>query len=182
MKRLLLPLIAGLGALAVVPNTLEAQKPMPKKESLPKSNQVYVKIILPTDPPTGLKDRLIVETWIASQLKERGQTKFTAATGWIPLVEKCLEPTSLWDGRLGNKTWGCPVDVDITDRMNGRIKIIFDGWRPVNTRLTVSLQDEAGSQAIAPVEQFKTDLGMPFVAVLIGPRPENFGASTVHKK
>ena len=103
MPRLFLASIAVVSALAVVPYAVEAQKPTPKKGALPKSNQVYVKIILPTDPATRDKDRPVVESWVAEQLKKRGQTKFTAATAWVPLAvkgEKFELPTTVWDGRL----------------------------------------------------------------------------------
>ena len=52
MTRLFLASIAVVSALAVVPCAGEAPKPTPTKGALPKSNQVYVKIILPTDPAT----------------------------------------------------------------------------------------------------------------------------------
>lgn len=68
MTRLFLALVAVIGSLAVVHDALKAQEPTSKKVALPKSNQVYVKIILPTDPRTSDKDRPVVETWIAEQL------------------------------------------------------------------------------------------------------------------
>lgn len=88
MTRLFLASIAVVSALAVVPCAVKAQKPTPKKGALPNSNQVYVKIILPTDPATRDTDRPVVESWIAEQLKKSGQSKFTAATAWVPLVVK----------------------------------------------------------------------------------------------
>src|ERR1700734_103653 len=77
MNRLFLASIAVVSVLAVVPYAVEAQKATPKKGALPKSNQVYVKIIVPTAPATRDKDRPVVESWIAEQLKKRGQSKFT---------------------------------------------------------------------------------------------------------
>ena len=74
MTRLFLASIALVSALAVVPYAVKAQKATPKKGTLPKSNQVYVKIILPTDPATRETDRPVVESWIAEQLKKRGQS------------------------------------------------------------------------------------------------------------
>ena len=56
-------------ALAVVPYAVNAQKMTPKMRVLPKSNQVYVKIILPIDPVTRDKDRPVVESWIAADGK-----------------------------------------------------------------------------------------------------------------
>src|SRR5438132_7295818 len=107
MTRLFLASIAIVSALAVVPYAGEAQKETPKKGALPKSNQVYVKIIWPTDPATRDKDRPVVESWIAEQLKKRGQSKFTAATEWVPLVYKRDEGTLVWDGKLDDKQGAC---------------------------------------------------------------------------
>ena len=176
MTRLFLASIAVACALAVVPYAVDAQKATPKKGALPKSNQVYVKIILPTDPATRDKDQPVVESWIAEQLKKRGQSKFTAATGWVPLAGKWDEATSVWDGRLDNKQRNCPVFGDIPERADGRIKVLLEGWAPFGARVTVSLTDEPGNRAIAAVEQAKTEQGLPHVAVLIGPPPEKSAA------
>jgi hypothetical protein len=182
MTRLFLASIAVVSALAVVPYAGEAQKPTPKKDALPKSNQVYVKLILPNDPATRDKDRPVVESWIAEQLKKRGQTKFTAATAWVPLAGKGDESTRVWDGKLDDKGWGCPVIGYIAERADGRIKVFLIGWGPGGEEVTVSLRDEPGSREIAAVEQIKTEQGLPYVAVLIGPPPEKPAPPTDHKK
>jgi len=182
MTRLFLASIAVVSALAVVPYAAKAQKPTPKKGALPKSNQVYVKIILPTDPATRDKDRPVVESWIAEQLKKRGQSKFTAATAWVPLAGKGEESTRVWYGRLDDKQWACPVAGQIAERADGRIKVRLDGWGPDPVGVTVSLTDEPGSREIAAVEEAKTEQGLPYVAVLIGPPPEKPAAPTDHKK
>ena len=182
MTRLFLASIAVVSALAVVPYAVKAQKATPKKGALPKSNQVYVKIILPTDPATRDKDRPVVESWIAEQLKKRGQSKFTAATAWVPLAGKWDEATPVWDGRLDKKQCNCPVAGDIPERADGRIKVLLTGWGPGGIRVTVSLTDEPGSRAIAAVEEVKTEDGMPYAAVLIGPPPEKPAAPTDQKK
>ena len=182
MTRLFLASIAIVSALAVVPYAVKAQKPTPKKGALPKSNQVYVKIILPTDPANRDKDRPVVESWIAEQLKKRGQSKFTAATAWVPLDVKGEEATTVWYGRLDDKQWGCPVRGRIAERADGRIKVRLDGWGPDPVGVTVSLKDEPGSRAIAAVERIKTEQGLPYVAVLIGPPPEKPAAPTDQKK
>jgi hypothetical protein len=180
MTRLFLASIAVVSALVVVPYAVEAQKPTPKKGALPKSNQVYVKIILPSDPATRDKDRPVVESWIAEQLKKRGQSKFTAATAWVPLGDK---ETWVWDGPLDGKEVVCPVRGQIIERADGRIKVRLVGWSPsINTRETVSLPDEPGSRAIAAVKRMKTEQGRPYVAVLIGTPPEIPAAPTDHKK
>jgi len=183
MTRLFLASIAIVSALAVVPYAVETQEPTPKKGALPKSNQVYVKIILPGDLATRDTDRPVVESWIAEQLKKRGQSKFTAATGWVPLDVKGEEATTVWRGRLDGKTWGCPVGGQIVERADGRMKVLLDGWAPVaGWGVTISLKDEPGSREIAAVEKFKTEQGLPYVAVLIGPPPDNPAAPADHKK
>jgi hypothetical protein len=171
MTRLVLASIAVVSVLAVVPYVVEAQKPMPKKDDLPQANQVYVKIILP-DPAPRDKDRPVVESWITEELKKRGQSKVTAATAWVPLAVKGEESTSVWNGGLDGKAWGCPVAGRIMERADGRIKVRLDGWIPVPYGVTVSLNDEPGSREIAAVERIKTDQRRPYVAVLIGPPHE----------
>ena len=182
MTRLFLASIAVVSALAVVPYAVEAQKPPQKKDALPKSNQVYVKIILPIDPAKRDKDLPVVESWIAEQLKKRGQSKFTAATAWVPLAVKGEESTRVWYGTLDDKQWGCPVAGHIAERADGHIKVRLDGWSPGYAKVTVSLKDEPGSRAIAAVEEVKWAPGLPYVAVLIGLPPEKPAAPTDHKK
>jgi hypothetical protein len=186
MTRLFLASIAVVSALVVFPNAAKGQKPTPKKDALPKSNQVYVKIILPIDSATRDKDRPVVESWIAEQLKKHGQTKFTAATAWVPVVEKEFESTEVWDGNLGDKqsVYYCPVHGSIAERADGRIKVLVDGWAPVaGWEATVSLKDEPGSREIAAVKRNKkTEEGLPYVAVLICPPPEKPAAPTDNKK
>jgi hypothetical protein len=179
MTRQLLVLIVS--TLILVPYTVKAEEPTPKKAAQPKFNQVFVKIIMPTDPADRDKDRPLVESWIAEDLKKRGQAKFTAVTEWVPLDLSPFEATDVWDGVLG-KQFNCLVGADIPDRAEGRIKVHLSGWSPGGAFVTVSLRDEPGSRVIAAVEEFKTEKGMPYVAVLIGPPPENPAAATDRKK
>jgi hypothetical protein len=170
MTRFFLASIAVVSVLAVVPYDVEAQKDTPKKGAVPKFNQVYVKIILPTDPATRDKDRPVVESWIAEELKKRGQSKFTAATEWVPLspVKGDIDP--VWDGRLDDKEWCCSVLGGVVVRAKSRIKVRIYGWGPGGgVGVTVSLKDEPGSREIAAVEQVKREQELPYVAVLIGP-------------
>jgi hypothetical protein len=182
MARLFLASIAVVSALAVILYAGEAQKPTPKKGAVPKSNQVYVKIIWPADPANSDKDRPVVESWIAEQLKKRGQSKFTAATGWVPLGVKGEGPTSVWNAVLDGKLYGCPVAGHIVERADGRIKVRLDGWSPGYREVTISLTDEPGSREIAAVEKFKREQGLPYVAVLIGQPPEKPAAPAEDKK
>jgi hypothetical protein len=157
-------------ALAVVPHAVNAEMPVANKVAPPHYNQVYVKIILPADPASGKTNRPVVESWIAEKLKKQGQSKFTAATGWVPIVDKEYESTTVWDGNLDDKGWACPVGGQIAKRADGRIKVRLDGWAPIpGVGVTVSLTDEPGSREIGAVERAKSDEGLPSVAVLIGP-------------
>ena len=179
MTQQLLALI--ISTLTLVPCAVKAQEPTPKKTAQPQSNQVYVKIIMPTDPADRDKDRPVIESWIAEDLKKLGQAKFTAVTGWVLLDLSPFAATSVWDGKLGDNHY-CPVGADIPDRAEGGIKVLLNGWSPGGAEVTASLTDEPGSRAIAAVEELKTEKGMPYVAVLIGPPPEDPAAPTGKSK
>jgi len=178
MSRQFLDFTTVISTLAVVVVAANAQETMPKQVAPPESNQVYVKIILPTDPPDGDKDR-VVESWVAKGLKKRGQAKFSATTKWVSLDRGEFESTWVWDG---NPIHACPVDAQITEGADDHIKVLLRGWHPGGTDIIVSLTDEPGSRAIAAVEELKTEHGMPYVVVLIGPPPEIPAASTDGKK
>ena len=135
-----------------------------------KAAPLYVKIIWPVDPATpGIeKDRPVVESWIAKNIKNWLQGGFTAATGWVPLVENRNEATAVWDGKLDGKDYACAVSADITERKDGRIKILLKGWGPDGGEVTVVLDDEPGSREVVPVTDAKTRQGIPYVAIFIG--------------
>jgi hypothetical protein len=160
---------------------VQAQEPTPKEAAQPPSNPVYVKIIMPADPADRDQDRPVVESWIAEDLKKRGQAKFTAVTGWVPLDLSPLGATDVWNGNLGKRSY-CPVGADIPQRGEGRIKVLLIGWSPGGAVATASLTDEPGSRAIAAVERLKTEQGLPYVAILIGPPPETPAAPTDRKQ
>jgi len=175
-------LVSIVSTLIPVLCAVKAEEPTPKNAAPPKSNQVYVKIIMPTDPADRDQARPVVESWIADDLKKLGQAKFTAVTEWVPLDLSPWEATRVWGGgKLGDILY-CPVGADIPDRAKGRIKVLLIGWSPGGADVTVSLTDEPGSRAIAAVEELKTEQGMPYVAVLIGLPPENPAAPTDRKK
>lgn len=178
MPRQFLATINAFSMLAVVLCAVGAQEPTPKKVALPKSNQVYVKIIFAGDRAIRDKGEPVVESWIADQLKKGGQSKVTAATRWVPLGEKrdeFEEPVLVWEG-------GCRVHAQIVERKDGRIKVFLDGWFPFSYGVTVSLMDEPGSREIAVAEQIKTVQGQPYVAVLIAPPLEERAAPADHKE
>lgn len=179
MNRRLLALIVS--TLILIPYAAEAQERAREKAARQEFNQVYVKIIMPTDPADADEDPPVVESWIAKDLKKLGQTKFTAVTGWVPLDLAPFEATHVWDGVLGKQSF-CPVGADIPERAEGHIKVLLSGWSPGGAFMTVSLRDEPGSRAIAAVEELKTEQGMPYVAVFIGPPLEQSAASTDRKR
>jgi hypothetical protein len=158
--------------LTLVPCAVKAQEPTSKESAQPQSNQVYVKIIMPTESADRDKDRPVVESWIAEELRKLGQVEFTAVTGWVPLDLSPLEATHVWDGGKRGDVLYCPVGADIPDRAKGRIKVLLVGWSPGGARTIASLTDEPGSRAVATVEAMKSEKGMPCVAVLIGPPAE----------
>lgn len=166
MTRQLLALIVS--TLSLVPCVVKGEEPTPQKAPLPKSNRVYVKIILPTALEAPATDRPVVESWIAEQIKKQGETKYTAATAWVPLIDtgdKFEDPTLIWPG-------GCRVHAEIVERKAGRIQVFLEGWKPFPTGVTVSLADEPGSRELATAEKAMTKHGVPYVAILIGPPPE----------
>ncbi|QDU36607.1 hypothetical protein Mal4_08940 [Maioricimonas rarisocia] len=169
MTRHFLALIVS--TLTLVPYAVEAQEPTPKNGAQPEFNQVYVKLIMPTDPAGLEKERPVVESWIAEDLKKRGQARFTAVTTWVLLDPSPLEATDVWDGGKLANTLHCPVGADIPDRATGRIKVHLSGWTPGGAFATVLLKDEPGSRAISAVDYYTSAEGMAYVAVLIGPPP-----------
>jgi hypothetical protein len=169
-------------ALILVPYPVKAQELTLKNVAPPKANQVYVKIIMPTDPANRDNDRPIVESWIAEDLKKLKQTEFTAVTPWVALDLSPFEATHVWDGGKLGEILYCPVGADIPEHAEGRFKVHLIGWSPGGADVTVELRDEPGSRAIAAVENLKTDQGMPYVAVLIGPPAKKPAASTDRKR
>ncbi len=177
MSQQLLAFTTIISTLTLVACVANAQEPAPEKAAQPKLNQVYVKLIMPSDATDRNQDRPAVESWIAEDLKKRGQAKFTAVTRWVSLDLSPIAATDVWDGNLDGRSY-CPVGADIPDRAEGRIDVLLNGWTPFGAELTVSLTDEPGSRAIAAVKQFKMKQGTPYVAVLIGPPTESSVSET----
>jgi hypothetical protein len=180
MTRHLLVLIVS--TLILVPYAMNAEEPTPKNAAQPQSNQVYVKLIMPTAAADRDQERPVVESWIAEDLRNLGQARFTAVTGWVPMDLDPWEATDVWrEGKLDDVLY-CAVEAEIPDRAEGRIKVLLKGWHPGGAYVTVSLTDEPGSRAIAAVEEVKTEQGKPYVAVLIGPPVEKPAAPTDRKR
>jgi hypothetical protein len=178
MTRLFLVSIAVVSVLAVIPSAVIAQEETPETVAAPEPNQVYVKLIMPTAAADREKERPVVESWIAKDLKKRGQARFTAVTGWVPLDPSPLGATDVWEGGKLGDVLHCPVGADIPERAKGRIKVHLVGWNPGGAYVTVSLRDEPGRRAISAVEYYQSEHGMAYVAVLIAPPPEKPAAPT----
>ena len=133
-------------------------------------NQVFVKIIWPTDPQPVLQ----VESWIATKLKNLGRAKFAAATPWVAVVGQKNHRTVVWDGMLGDDQCGCPVVAEIVERDKGRVKVRLTGWSPAGGRVVVALRDEPGCRKVASAEHAtaKAEEGRAYAAVLVGPPPK----------
>lgn len=139
------------------------------KPELPKAAPIYVKIIWPVDPATGKqKERAIVESWVSKSVEKPFKADFIAVSEWVPLSERRYEATDIWDGKLDGKERACAVSAVITERKEGRIKILLRGWRPDGVEVAVILDDEPGSREVAPVTEAKTEHGTPHVAVFVG--------------
>ena len=161
-------LLALSSAFVLVSSVLHAMEPVSSRDAKAGLNQIYIKVIMPGDAPDRDKERPVVESWIAEDLKKRGQAKFFAVTGWVPMDLAPLESTDLWNGVLGKDSY-CPVGGDIERTTASKIKVHVSGWSPGGAYMTIPLTDEPGSRVVAPVEDLELEDGMPHVAILVAP-------------
>jgi hypothetical protein len=166
--RLVTATIALVSVFTAVSYAVKAQTPSANQSTPPRSNQVYVKIILPVDPADHKPDRPVVESWIAKEIRKRGQSKFAAATDWVPLGPRGFGGY-VWDGIHDDERWVCSVNGFIKERSKGRAEVVLHGWGPATFAESVSIVDEPGSREIQAVERLETDDGTPYVALLISP-------------
>lgn len=167
---------------------LPAQFPAAASIARQRLNQVFVKVIVPVTPNTPMQDGPVVESWIAEELKQLGETPFFAVTGWVPVCDGLLADDILtndvWDGCLVGKYRYCPVRGDIPERENGRLQVILRGWTPGGEEANIGLPDEPGSRAVGGVRlgigkegnRSKSEEGLPYVAVMIAP-PQQAGVT-----
>ena len=169
-----------------VSDSIKVQEPTQTKAVKPDLNQVFVKVILPVTSSTPKQDGPIVESWIAEQLKQQGESEYFAATDWVPICDGLLAndviDNDVWDGQLNSNHSYCAVGGDIPERENGRLLVSVAGWSPASgCEARISLADEPGNRAVVPVQffvgpekkpvKFKADDRLPYVAVLICPPP-----------
>ena len=169
---------------AAIVAELPAQAPTPESSARERFNQVFVKVIVPVTAHTPMQDGSVVESWVADQLKQLGESEYFAVTDWVPVCDGLLADdivdNHVWDGRLGGKHAYFPVDGDIPERENGRLLVKVNGWLcPVGGEANITLRDEPGSRAVGPVrllvgkegKRMKIEEGLPYVAVIVAPPP-----------
>jgi hypothetical protein len=165
---------------------LPAQNPTPASVARQRFNQVFVKVIVPVTERTPKQDGPVVESWVAEQLKELGESEYFAVTDWVPVCDGLLEDAEIdnrvWSGQFFGKQSGnfCPVGGDIPVRENGRVLVLVGGFTPAGGEANIKLPDEPGSRAVGPVrlgankegKRIKIEEGLPYVAVVIAPPPQ----------
>ena len=161
-----------------------AQSPTPESAKRRHFNQVFVKVIVPVTSRTPKQDGSAVESWVAEHLKELGETEYFAVTDWVPVCDGLLADdlvdNAVWDGRLEGKDGYCPVGGDIRERQNGRLLVSVGGWTPAGGEANITLRDEPGTRGVGPVrllvgkegKRMKMEEGLPYVAVIIAPPPQ----------
>ena len=94
---------------AAIAAELPAQAPTPESTTRRQFNQVFVKVIVPVTLRTPKQDGPVVESWVAEQLKQLGESEYFAVTDWVPVCDGLLEDdivdNRVWDGSLdGNRS------------------------------------------------------------------------------
>lgn len=164
-----------------------AQNPTPASIARQRFNQVFVKVIMPVTARTPKQDGPVVESWVAEQLKERGESESFAVTDWVPVCDGLLTDDEVdnrvWSGQLVGKMSGrfCPVEGDLPERKDGRVAVLVGGWDPGGGHeAKVTLADEPGTRTVEPVvpdsvrgkrQAIPGEKPLAYVAVLIGPPP-----------
>lgn len=180
-------LLLVLYTLTIFAAELTAQIPTPASIARQRFNQVFVKVIMPVTARTPKQNGPAVESWVAEQLKELGESEYFAVTDWVPVCDGLLEDDEVdnrvWSGSLIGKNSAvfCPVGGDLPERKDGRVLVLVGGWYPgAGHEAKVTLVDEPGTRAVEPVLHYSASgkrRAIPgekppaYVAVLIGPPP-----------
>ena len=169
---------------AAIATELPVQAPTPGSTTRRQFNQVFVKVIVPVTARTPKQDGPVVESWVAEQLKQLGESEYFAVTNWVPVCDALLEDdivdNRVWDGGLDGNSSYCAVGGDIPERKNGRLLVSVGGFTPGGGEANITLPDEPGSRAVGPVrllvgkegKRIKIEEGLPYVAVIIAPPPQ----------
>lgn len=172
---------------------LPAQNPTPASIARQRFNQVFVKVIMPVTARTPRQDGPVVESWVAEQLTQLGESEYFAVTDWVPVCDGLLVDDEVdnrvWSGQLVGKNSAafCPVGGDLPERKNGRVLVLIGGWDPGGGHeARVTLVDEPGTRAVEPVlldsahgarKAIPRERPLAYVAVLIGPPPRKRATS-----
>jgi len=164
-----------------------ARDPSPQAIARRRFNQVFVKVIMPVTARTPRQDGPVVESWVAEQLTERGESDYFAVTDWAPVCDGLLTDNEfdnrVWSGQLVGKESArfCPVEGDLPERKDGRVLVLVGGWDPGGGHAAkVTLADEPGARTVEPVLPYSALRGrkpipgekpLAYVAILIGPPP-----------
>ncbi|MDV6029487.1 MAG: hypothetical protein F9B45_05145 [Phycisphaera sp. RhM] len=169
-----------LNMVAAIATELPAQVPTPELSARDQFNQVFVKVIVPITPHTPKQYGPVVESWVAEQLKQLGESEYFAVTDWVPVCDGLLADDRVDNRvRLNGKLPFCPVGGDIAERENGRLLVRVGGFTPGGGEANITLPDEPGSRAVGSVrllvgkegKRMKIEEGLPYVAVIIAPPP-----------
>jgi hypothetical protein len=163
---------------------LPAQDATPESIARRQFNQVFVKVIMPVTARTPKQDGPVIESWVAEQLKQLGESEYFAVTNWVPVCDGLLSDDEVdnrvWGGSLGNASF-CPVGGDLPERKDGRVLVSVVGWSPGAVEARVTLADEPGTRAVEPALGYSAsgvkrhvqgEKPMAYVAILIGPPPQ----------
>ncbi len=170
MTRIALVAVFGFALVQVAQPADAPKNTVPAQPAPAKAAAVYVKIVWPVDPATLVvdKDRPGIESWIVKSVDGVRKADLAAVTGWVLLEEKRGEATSVWDGKLDESIIACRVSAHLSERKDGKIKIVLSGWGPDGSEVTMVINDEPGSREVTPATEAKTKLGIPHVAIFIG--------------
>ena len=188
MRCLIYTLLVMLFTLTPFVTQLPAQDATRESIARRQFNQVFVKVIMPVTARTSKQDgpvveSPVVESWVAEQLKQLGESEYFAVTNWVPICDGLLEDDEIdnrvWCGSLGNASF-CPVGGDLPERKDGRVLVSVAGWSPGAVEARVTLADEPGTRTVEPAlshspsgekRQVQGEKPMAYVAILIGPPP-----------
>jgi len=183
-----LALLLVLSALTTLAAERPVQNPTPASIARQRFNQVLVKVIMPVTERTPMQEGPVVESWVAAQLKEQGESGYFAVTDWVPVCDGLHADDDVdnrvWSGQLVGKKSGnfCPVEGDLPERKDGRVVVLIGGWDPGGGHAAqVTLVDEPGTRAVEPVlpysgsgkgQAIPDEKPLAYVAILIVPPPQ----------
>ena len=114
----------------------------------------------------------VVESWIAKELRKRGEAELRAVTHWVRLAEEGEEVADIWNATVDGKGWGCPVSGRVERTTEGRVRARLSGWSPFGAEIKGNpLPAEMGSRRIAVVDTGRGDeSSSAYVALFVGKR------------